>query len=74
MWTNVGRCVIRVVNAVARTRKAAVMHSEELADLGADIVELAAAWPGTGLDSVGEFATRLSEHLSSEQVCPEGKG
>lgn len=36
----------------------------ELAKLSEEIIELSAAWPGTGLDKVGEFARDLGNALS----------
>lgn len=42
------------------------MPEEDLVKLGEDIIELAAAWPGTGLEKVGEFARDLGLALTDE--------
>jgi hypothetical protein len=39
------------------------MSSEELIGIGEEIVELAAVWPDTGLDKVGELAQALGNAL-----------
>ncbi|MEO6086129.1 MAG: hypothetical protein ABIQ18_23765 [Umezawaea sp.] len=46
------------------------MPSDELIHIGEKIVELAAAWPDTGLDKVGELAQALGEALRAAK--PDG--
>lgn len=36
---------------------------DDLTKLGEEIIELSSAWPGTGLDKVGEFASDLGKAL-----------
>lgn len=38
---------------------------QELVKLGEEIIELSAAWPGTGLEKVGEFARDLGAALAA---------
>ena len=42
------------------------MPEPDLVKLGEEIIELSAAWPGTGLEKVGEFARDLGHALSHE--------
>ena len=37
--------------------------NEKLVQLGEEIIELASAWPGTGLEKVGEFDRDLGNAL-----------
>ncbi|GAB2819023.1 hypothetical protein [Lentzea nigeriaca] len=39
------------------------MPEEDLIKLGEEIIELSTAWPGTGLEKVGEFARDLGNAL-----------
>lgn len=41
------------------------MPENDLVKLGEEIIELSAAWPGTGLDKVGEFARDLGNALAA---------
>lgn len=42
------------------------MPEEDLVKLGEEIIELSTAWPGTGLEKVGEFARDLGIALADE--------
>jgi hypothetical protein len=41
------------------------MPDNDLTKIGEEIIELATAWPGAGLEKVGEFARDLSNLLQS---------
>jgi hypothetical protein len=42
------------------------MPEKDLVKLGEEIIELSTAWPGTGLEKVGEFARDLGTALLAE--------
>ncbi|MET9625903.1 hypothetical protein ABZX92_00440 [Lentzea sp. NPDC006480] len=42
------------------------MPEKDLVKLGEEIIELSTAWPGTGLEKVGEFARDLGNVLLPE--------